>query len=63
MILTRSDIQDLEFFENEPFYAQAHVTDCIVNSVNIAMARRLYDDTIEEFLGEFHPEMMNDYFV
>jgi hypothetical protein len=63
MFLTSKDIQDLDYFENEPIYCQAHVTDCLVNTASIAMARRVYDETIDNFLDEFHPEMMNDYYV
>ena len=63
LIITGKDMEILEFFENEPQYVQAHVTDCIVNTNNLTLARRLYEETVDYYMDAYCPEMMNDYYV
>lgn len=53
--------ETMEYLESQPPYVQSLVTDCIVESPNIFVAADLFDESVEEFLEQNHPEQLEAY--
>ena len=51
----------MDYFESQPAYVQALVTEAITESVNLFVAADYFDENVEDFLENFHPEHLEAY--
>lgn len=51
----------LDYFNGQPLYAQALVTDAIVQKPNLFVTADFFDETIEEWLEQNHPDKLEEY--
>lgn len=59
--MTKEGKETMAYLESQPLYVQGLVTYAIVESPNIFMAADYFDETVEEWLAEFHPEQLENY--
>ena len=59
--MSKKGKETMEYLESQPQYVQSLVTDCIVHSPNIFIAADYFDEMVEEWLEENHPDQLEAY--